>query len=186
MTAISDKLKLAYEAKGLSYQELSKLCKVPQATIQRYVMGLTSRIDIDKLQAICDVLEVDAEDVVGWKNGSKNADLDERFGTALKKERIRLNWSLEKMAAELGTSPDILRAYERGERIPKFATAVIWAIQLGIPLNAYDSQLLDSRQESESDKLDLEIIRLIGSLSEKSRAKALAYIQGLKDNEDNP
>ena len=76
MTAISDKLKLAYEAKGLSYQELSKLCKVPSATIQRYVMGLTSRIDIDKLQEICRVLDVDAEDVIGWKKGSGNADLD--------------------------------------------------------------------------------------------------------------
>lgn len=186
MTAISDKLKLAYEAKGLSYQELSKLCKVPSATIQRYVMGLTSRIDIDKLQEICRVLDVDAEDVIGWKKGSEKADLDERFGSVLKKERIRLNWSLERMASELGTTPEILKSYEDGERIPKFSSAIVWAVQLGIPLNMYDPREIDKRSESESDKMDLEIIRLIGSLSEKSRTKALAYLQGLKDNEDNP
>lgn len=186
MSAISERLRKAYEAKGMSYQELSKLCTVPRATIQRYVMGTTDRIDIDKLEEICRVLDVDTADVIGWKKGSTKADLDGRFGEALKKERIRLNLTLEKMAEELGTTPDILHSYEEGERIPKFSTAVIWAIQLGIPLSSYDPiWIKKNEEENESDNLDMQIIRLIGSLSQRSREKAIAYLQGLKDNEDN-
>ena len=186
MSSISDKLKTAYEAKGLSYQDLAKMCNVPRATIQRYVSGTTDRIDIDKLQEICRVLDVDAADVIGWRNGSSNADLDERFGILLKKERIRLGWSIEQMAKELDTSPDVLSAYEKGDLIPKFSTAIIWAVQLGIPISAYDPQLLDKHaHDSDESKLDMEIIRILGSLSEKSRMKALAYLQGLKDSEDN-
>lgn len=79
MSRISDKLKIAYEAKGLSYQELSRMCKIPRATIQRYVTGTTDRIDIDKLQAICRVLDVDEAEVIGWSDDSRN----ERNGLTL-------------------------------------------------------------------------------------------------------
>lgn len=186
MSAISDKLKKAYEEKGLSYQELSKLCNVPRATIQRYVSGATDRIDIDKLQEICRVLGVDTADIIGWNKGSPMADMDERFGALLKKERMRMNLSLEDMAKKLNTSASLLRLYESGELIPKFSVAVIWALQLGIPISAYDPQYVTNGDEKQaSEELDLEIIRLLGSLSDSSRMKALAYLQGLKDNEDN-
>ena len=184
MSSISDKLKAAYEAKGLSYHELAKLCNVPRATIQRYVSGTTDRIDIDKLQEICRVLEVDTAEVIGWKKGSPNAELDERFGTILKKERLRLHWTIERMAKELDVSPSMLKLYENGDVIPKFSAAVIWAIQLGIPISAYDSELKkDDRVLSQSNDLDLKIVRLLSSLSDSSRQMALAYIQGLKDIE---
>ena len=184
MSTISERLKAAYESKGMSYQELSKICSVPRATIQRYVSGTTDRIDIDKLQEICRVLDVDASDVIGWSKDSPKADLDARFGNLIKRERIRLNWTIEKMAKELGTSPDLLKLYESGERIPNFSTAVIWAVQLGIPINAYDPQYKSSCHEPIAEELDMEIIRLLSSLSDSSRIKALAYLQGLKDNED--
>ena len=66
MNSITQKLREAYERKGLSYFELSKIANVPRATIQRYVAGTTDRIDIDKLQAICNALEIDVADVIGW------------------------------------------------------------------------------------------------------------------------
>lgn len=89
MGDISDKLREAYEKKGLSYQELSKLCYVPRATIQRYVMGTTDRIDIDKLQEICRVLEVDAAELLGWKERMQKSE-DEK----LNEEIFRLFSSL--------------------------------------------------------------------------------------------
>lgn len=74
MADISEKLFSAYLEKGLSYIQLSKICKVPAATIQRYVMGETERIDIDKLQAICQVLEVDVAELLGWKEKQETED----------------------------------------------------------------------------------------------------------------
>lgn len=68
MNTITQRLKEAYERKGLSYIELSKISKVPRATIQRYVAGTTDRIDIDKLQAICNALEIDTAYVIGWSS----------------------------------------------------------------------------------------------------------------------
>lgn len=72
MSSISDRLFIAYTKKGLSYEELGKLSKVSRATIQRYVMGETDRIDIDKLQAICSVLDVDVAEVLGWSSEQEN------------------------------------------------------------------------------------------------------------------
>jgi transcriptional regulator with XRE-family HTH domain len=74
MADISEKLFSAYLEKGLSYIQLSKICKVPAATIQRYVMGETERIDIDKLQAICQVLDVDVAELLGWKEKQESED----------------------------------------------------------------------------------------------------------------
>ena len=74
MSDISDKLFVAYMRKGISYAMLSKLSNVPRATIQRYVMGETDRIDIDKLQAICRVLEVDVAEVLNWKKQKEEED----------------------------------------------------------------------------------------------------------------
>jgi len=88
MGDISDKLREAYEKKGLSYQELASMCKVPRATIQRYVMGTTDRIDIDKLQAICNVLEIDVALLLGWK---KPDDEDSKLNSEIVRLLSRLS-----------------------------------------------------------------------------------------------
>lgn len=74
MNSISDRLFLAYTKKGLSYEELGKRSNVSRATIQRYVTGETDRIDIDKLQAICSVLDVDVANVLGWSDEKEDID----------------------------------------------------------------------------------------------------------------
>lgn len=176
MSDISEKLRAAYESKGLSYQELANRCNVPRATIQRYVSGTTDRIDIDKLQEICKVLGIDAAEVIGWKKGDKSADLDERFGTLLKEEREKENLSLEEMADRLGTTPEILYSYESGERIPRFSTAIIWAVQLGIPIDEYDPQYEDAVEKTNA-ALNAEIIRLLSRLSPDGKRKAIDYVQ---------
>lgn len=71
MGSISERLRIAYEEKGLSYQDLAKQSGVPKATIQRYVAGNTDRIDIDKLQMICNALGVDVSAILGWSDSAR-------------------------------------------------------------------------------------------------------------------
>ena len=89
------KLQRAYHERGLSYAELEKISGIPKATIQRYVMGVSDKIDIDKLRAICDALEVDAAYVVGWadtpreKAQKEAAEIISRLPESAREEALR-------------------------------------------------------------------------------------------------
>ena len=87
---ISERLHQAYMAKGLSYKELEKIAMVPSATIQRYVMGLTDRIDIDKLEAICRALDLDVVEVLGW--GKKQETENDRLNAEIIRLISRLSF----------------------------------------------------------------------------------------------
>ena len=65
--------------------------------------------------------------------------------------------------------------------IPGINVALPIAIQLGISIDQYDPM---ENQKPKND--NEEILRLFSQLSSRSKVKALAYLQVLKDNEDSP
>jgi transcriptional regulator with XRE-family HTH domain len=57
-----------------------------------------------------------------------------KFGNQMKAIREKNNWTLEEMAAKLGTTKQALSKYERGERTPKVTLAAQFADKLGVDL----------------------------------------------------
>lgn len=68
MRNIQHTLLSAFESSGLTYDELAKLANVPKSALYRYLNGDTEKIPIDRFQAICDVLHIDASMLLGWSD----------------------------------------------------------------------------------------------------------------------
>ena len=73
MKNIQKDLLTAFEQSGLTYDELAKRTNLPKSALYRYLNGDTEKIPIDRFQAICSELHVDAGYVLGWK---KPIDID--------------------------------------------------------------------------------------------------------------
>jgi transcriptional regulator with XRE-family HTH domain len=67
MKNIQTNLLSAFEVSGLTYDELAKKTNLPKSALYRYINGDTEKIPIDRFQAICDELHVDARSILGWK-----------------------------------------------------------------------------------------------------------------------
>ncbi len=68
MKNIQTSLLSAFESSGLTYEELAKRTNLPKSALYRYINGDTEKIPIDRFQAICDELRVDASEILGWKS----------------------------------------------------------------------------------------------------------------------
>ena len=68
MDSIQKQLLDAFESSGLTYDELAKLTGLPKSALHRYFNGETEKIPIDRFQAICRVLRLDARALLGWKD----------------------------------------------------------------------------------------------------------------------
>ena len=68
MLSIQDRLLSAFESSGLTYDELAKRTNLPKSALYRYLNGDTEKIPIDRFQAICDELHVDAGSLLGWSS----------------------------------------------------------------------------------------------------------------------
>lgn len=68
MKNIQTNLLSAFEASGLTYDELAKRTNLPKSALYRYINGDTEKIPIDRFQVLCDELHVDARSVLGWKD----------------------------------------------------------------------------------------------------------------------
>lgn len=66
MKNIQTTLLSAFESSGLTYDELAKRTNLPKSALYRYINGDTEKIPIDRFQAICNELHVDARSVLGW------------------------------------------------------------------------------------------------------------------------
>ena len=66
MKNIQTSLLSAFESSGLTYDELAKRTNLPKSALYRYINGDTEKIPIDRFQAICDELHVDASVILGW------------------------------------------------------------------------------------------------------------------------
>ena len=68
MKNIQTNLLSAFEASNLTYDELAKRTNLPKSALYRYINGDTEKIPIDRFQAICAELHVDAGTLLGWKD----------------------------------------------------------------------------------------------------------------------
>ena len=80
MKSIQAKLFDAFEASEMTYDELAKRTNLPKSALHRYLNGDTEKIPIDRFQAICDELHVEASSILGWTDKDPSEDLvgDER------------------------------------------------------------------------------------------------------------
>ncbi|MBO7663583.1 MAG: helix-turn-helix transcriptional regulator [Clostridia bacterium] len=67
MNNIQKGLLTAFESSGLTYDELAKKTNLPKSALYRYLNGDTEKIPIDRFQAVCHELHVDAGMLLGWK-----------------------------------------------------------------------------------------------------------------------
>ena len=67
MKNIQTELLAAFESSGLTYDDLAKRTNLPKSALYRYLNGDTEKIPIDRFQAVCHELNVDAGTLLGWK-----------------------------------------------------------------------------------------------------------------------
>ena len=70
--SIRTDLLAAFESSELTYEELAKRTNLPKSALYRYLNGDTEKIPIDRFQAICEELHVDAAVLLGWKDPPAN------------------------------------------------------------------------------------------------------------------
>lgn len=63
---IAAKLLKAFEESEYSYGELSRYTGIPKSALQRYITGDTGKIPMDRLRLICEKLDLDTAEVLGW------------------------------------------------------------------------------------------------------------------------
>ena len=68
MKDIQTSLLSAFESSGLTYDDLARRTNLPKSALYRYINGDTEKIPIDRFQAICSELNVDAGSLLGWKD----------------------------------------------------------------------------------------------------------------------
>ncbi|MBR1810756.1 MAG: helix-turn-helix transcriptional regulator [Clostridia bacterium] len=59
--------------KNMSYGELSKLTGIPKSALQRYAMGETEKIPVDRIKSIAKALNVTAIYLLGWEDEAQPA-----------------------------------------------------------------------------------------------------------------
>ena len=181
MTTMAERIKwLRKEKARITLEELAKKVGISRATAQRYEAGIITNIPSDKIELLAEALETSPGFIMGWENDPDKYRLDNRFGLLLKKERQKSKMTRAEFAKEIGLTEETLERYENGTVIPGINVALPIMFQLGISSEEYDP-VAKMPQETQ----DKQIIRLLSGLSDLSKAKALAYIQGLIDSEDN-
>lgn len=68
MKNIQTELLSAFELSGLTYDDLARRTNLPKSALYRYLNGDTEKIPIDRFQAVCHELNVDAGTLLGWKD----------------------------------------------------------------------------------------------------------------------
>ena len=63
---ICHRLFVAIEKSGMSYGEIAEKTGIPKSAVHRYATGLTTKIPLDRLQAIARVVGTPAEEIMGW------------------------------------------------------------------------------------------------------------------------
>ncbi len=94
---IQTELLRAFESSGLTYDELAKRTNLPKSALYRYLNGDTEKIPIDRFQAVCHELHVDAGTILGWKNDHVLESSEEKPRTP---EARIISSGIDKMPAE--------------------------------------------------------------------------------------
>ena len=64
---IAKKLNKYFMESEMSYAELAKRTGIPKSALQRYIVGQTDKIPIDRLQSIAEALGTSAAVLMGWE-----------------------------------------------------------------------------------------------------------------------
>lgn len=67
IVTIGEKIKEARERKGLTQEQLGKMCGTTKQTIFKYENGIIKNIPLDKLEKIAESLSVNPIIIMGWK-----------------------------------------------------------------------------------------------------------------------
>lgn len=67
IVTIGEKIKEARERKGLTQEQLGKMCGTTKQTIFKYENGIITNIPLDKLEKISESLSVNPITIMGWK-----------------------------------------------------------------------------------------------------------------------
>ena len=125
-----------------------------------------------------------------------------KFGNILLNEREKRKMTQDEFAKFLGTSKQAISYYERGERTPKYITALSISKKLGIPISEFEEEIeLDNVKvvsqrkltEDESRNIDrllniqknAEAIDLLLSLPDEQRKQAVDYLRFLSVQANN-
>ena len=95
MKNIQSELLSAFESSGLTYDDLAKRTNLPKSALYRYLNGDTEKIPIDRFQAVCHELHVDAGVLLGWKE-----EPPEILATAQTSESRIISAGIDKMPKE--------------------------------------------------------------------------------------
>lgn len=108
MSDISNRLHNCIVRAEYSYGELAKLTGIPKSAIQRYATGETTKIPLDRLQMLANVLHVSAQYLMGWEDQEEektatdddglDPELSELLDRAKNDPKIRMLFSLTKDA----------------------------------------------------------------------------------------
>lgn len=65
---IGDRIRIARENKGITQEELGRLCGTTKQTIFKYESGIITNIPLDRLELIADALDVSPAHIMGWED----------------------------------------------------------------------------------------------------------------------
>lgn len=97
MKNIQKDLLTAFESSGLTYDDLARRTNLPKSALYRYLNGDTEKIPIDRFQAICSELHVDAGSLLGWKKDHPDDPLNNQPHTS---EARIISGGIDKMPPE--------------------------------------------------------------------------------------
>ena len=97
MKNIQTELLSAFESSGFTYDDLAKRTNLPKSALYRYLNGDTEKIPIDRFQAVCHELKVDAGTLLGWKDDHPDDPLN---NPPLTKESRIISGGIDRMPKE--------------------------------------------------------------------------------------
>lgn len=108
--------------KGISYGELSKRTGIPKSALQRYATGQTSKIPVDRVEAIAKALNIDPAILFGWFPSPSigeeaNQHLKEAYRDKYIREQEQEDEDLAEYLEELRTRPEMRMLFDVGKHM---------------------------------------------------------------------
>ena len=72
MSRCSDKILTRLSEKNMSYGELSRRTGIPKSALQRYAVGETEKIPVDRLEQIAYALDTTPVELMDWESDSRD------------------------------------------------------------------------------------------------------------------
>lgn len=70
---IGDRIRQTREARGMTQEELGRLCGTTKQTIYKYEQLIVTNIPLDRIERIADALRVTPAYIMGWEDGPDDA-----------------------------------------------------------------------------------------------------------------